>query len=146
MTLTVKTTLDGAGNAYVSLPEAEVYFVDRNDRQWMTATPIEKEAGIIRATQYIDASYCFLPGIEGVPQAVKDACCELAILGLKAPLIGGSATPQRDKRRVKAGSVEVEYAASPLSADQERFRLVNRLLRDLTVSTGGGLVGRAVRG
>lgn len=69
--------------------------------------------------------------ITGVPQKVKDATCELALLALSDDLLP---TEDRATKREKVGDLEVEYMDS--AANHKRYPYVTRLLRDLIISSG----------
>ncbi len=161
-----------AANAYISASAATAYFTDRGITDW-TGTDSVKEAAIIRATAAIDAMYRGrFPGwkarsreqalewprtlaydiednlIAGdeVPVEVEDATCEAALRELLSP---GSVLPDLERggsvKRLKAGSVEIEYGAN--ASPQTTFQLINGILSGiLTTGSGGGLFGVANRG
>ena len=152
MTLVVGT------NAYTDVAFADVYFDDRNNLDWTASATAEKEAGLIQATQYLDGNYDWIgehPGsntqvlgwprnnardsegrdVTGIPDAVKNACCELALLALEGPLV-----PAEDRggeiKSAKAGPVAVEYMDSAPGAGRT-FDFVEGILRFVTKGTGG---------
>ncbi len=110
MTLIVE---DGGGhadaNAYVSVAEADEYFALRGNAAWAAAEAADKEAAIVRATDYLDAGHAFRGvrasqtqalawprlgaeddagrAIAGVPEAVRRACAELALRALAGDLL-----------------------------------------------------------
>jgi hypothetical protein len=128
------TGIEGA-TSYASEDDADTYWEDRNNTDW---TGTDKEAALIRATHSLDYMYRGrFPGLktngraqslewprseaydaedeeiaeDEIPQEIIDATCELALREL---IEAGSTMPDLDRgghiRRVKAGSVEVEYA------------------------------------
>ena len=158
MTIVVE---DGTGlsnaNAYVSVAAADTYFSDLNNASWTGSTAV-KEAAIRKATKYLDATYNWIGTIlsttqalnwprtgvtdsqgrdleDQVPQAVVDACCELALLSFTDDLVNVTSNSDYIKRE-KVGELEVEYAdGAPI--DRE-YRYVDRLLAGLFNSKSGG--------
>lgn len=115
---------DGTGlpnaNAYISVEFADGYFSERNNTAWEALQ--NKEALIIRATDYLEAAYfdkwkgkplkddqslAFPRDGEGVPEKIKKAVCELALKANSGELM---ADIERLTTREKVGSIEVEYA------------------------------------
>lgn len=167
MTFTVE---DGTGlataNAYVSVATADAYFTERGDTTW-TGSDATKQGAIIKATQFLDASYVFTGVLrfdtqalswprayatdkdgraleaDEVPQRVKDACCELALYALGASLAPNIVGTDR-VARVKAGSAEVEFETGARDVGT-RFALVDRLLAGLTTG-GAGMSRMTARG
>jgi hypothetical protein len=126
-------------NSYASAADADAYVTARNLPGW-AGTTSEKEALLLQAAELLDASYYWAGEIvseaqamrwprKGVtdrdgreiaatalPTSIQRAQIELALL-LKAGLgVGGSfgstATAGGPIKKVKAGSVEVEYASA----------------------------------
>jgi hypothetical protein len=146
-------------NAYVSLPDADAYFAARANPTWAAATDAAKEAGIVKATAYMDASYVWKGVIASdtqalgwprlnvwdaqgrnvaniIPQGVKDACCELALLSFDGDLVSmqvgvGRVTSER------VGQVAVTYEGG---ADSQGYMYANLLLRGLGSLRGGAQV------
>ena len=129
---------DGTGlstaNTYVSLAEVDAYFTLSATTTW-TGTDDAKNAAIIRSARALDGMFTW-PGvklvstqalqwprseaidtsgytIDGVPQAVKNAQCEAALIELVS---AGSLTPELDRGgaviREKIGPLETEYASN----------------------------------
>lgn len=173
MALTVE---DGTGLAdaesYVSVADCEAYCTARGLTFSTGATP-DKEAALRRATSYIDGAYRarfigwrtngraqalawprrdafdvatgeYLVSDEIPPELVA-ATCEAAVRELAEP---GALAPDLERggaiRSLKAGSVGIEYAGNAPVATT--FTAIENALAPLLNSTGGGLVGRAVRG
>ncbi len=140
---------DGTGletaNSYCSEDTADEYFDDRGNTAWGTSTG-DKEAALIRASAAIDATYrTRYPGyktnlrdqglewprtsaydaqnnlVEGVPIEIIQATCEAAARELAE---AGSMMPDLsrggDVRRLQAGSVSIEYGASPKRCADEQ--------------------------
>jgi hypothetical protein len=157
--------------SYATVATADEYFGRRQNDTWMAENEGDREAALIRATQAIDALYRGrFPGSrtdgrtqplewprsqaydiddeeiadDEIPQEVIDATCEAALREL---VEAGSMMPDLDRgggiKRVKAGSVEVEYngAASATTT----FSLIDGILAPI-VGNPSKYYGRAVRG
>jgi hypothetical protein len=129
-------------NSYAALAGANAYHTARANAAW-TGTDAAKEAALIRATEFLDASYWWRGQIasedqalrwprsgvidrdgreiaaDDLPTQIQRATFELALIALSGALIGGDAgstsTAGGAIKRVKAGSVEVEYQAGQVS-------------------------------
>lgn len=104
---------DGSGlstaESYISAADCDAYFSEHGDpSEWTSATTAEKEAALRYATSYLDDNYEWYSSlltrtqaldwprnpyldsqgryIEGVPQKIKDATCEMALEHLKSSL------------------------------------------------------------
>lgn len=157
---------DGTGlinsESYLSVDDADAYFTARGDDAWTGADAV-KEAALRKATQYMDATYRWRGVIsdttqalgwprsnaydhEGrdlnlVPQAVKDACAELAKAALSSDLAADYSRNDLIKS-VKAGSVEVEFDDD--APRTKVYTLAARILSGVTVGrVGGGVVALA---
>lgn len=162
---------DGSGvsgaESYLSVALADAYWTYRNDSVWNAYATAKKEAALRAATQYIDATYKFnstmssatqalewprasFYGVSGryyggteIPQSLKDAVAELAYeWGVNGALLP-TADRGNDIKRVKAGSVEVEYNSSAPTV--KTFNFVSRLLSDLTKGGNSGVNVRLER-
>lgn len=130
-------------NAYALLADANAYHAARANASW-TGTDAAKEAAIIRATELLDASYAWRGEIatdgqglrfprsgltdrdgrdiasDDVPTQIQKATIELAALLIAGAGVGGDfgsvATSSGAVQRVKAGSVEVEFAQGQRAA------------------------------
>lgn len=158
-------------NSYVSEADADAYATDRGHTDWVDSAE-DKEAALIRATAAIDAIYGYkfsgwrvngrdqalewprtgaydreenVVVDDSVPVEVEHATVEAAIRELASP---GSMMPDLERggdiRRLKAGSVEVEYAAT--AAATTTRQIIDGILAPL-FGTGvvASFVGRAVR-
>jgi hypothetical protein len=160
VTLTVEdgTGLSGA-NSYVDWDYIETYAEARGWTDWAAATDDAKEIAILSATIYLDASYSWKGAIAaetqalawpregvrdregreitGVPQRIKDACCELARMNITAALV--TSRTEAEIASVQAGSVSVTYARGNRVSEAERFAWVDRLLTGLHSGRAGGI-------
>ena len=122
---------DGTGlsnaNAYVSVEFADEYFSARGNGAWAGLGSADKEAAIIKATDYLEAVYfdkwqgerlktdqaLSFPRSRvgwaafGMPAKFKSAVCELAIRANAGELMSDV---ERLTTKEKVGSIEVEYA------------------------------------
>ena len=157
MTLVVE---DGTGKtnaeSYQSVSAADTYFSNLGNSSWSGTTAV-KEAALRKATVYLDATYNWQGSIfsleqslnwprtsvydsqgrdlsESVPLALKNACCELALISLSVELF-----PKIDNsnyvKREKIGSMEVEYKDNSPSSTQ--FPFIDKLLSGLYSSKIG---------
>lgn len=146
--------------SYVSVAEADTYWSNRNNATWAALSgDVAKEAALREATQFIDAQYRdrFVGHIQsttqnlewprlnaydrsgrylnGIPQAVKDACCELALAALSSRLVpveerGGQVT----RKKVKAGPVESETVYRDTAPSGRTYDFADRLLSSVLQS------------
>lgn len=117
---------DGTGlanaDAYVSVEYADAYFLARGNQTWAGLGSADKEAAIIKATDYLEAAYfdkwrgerlksgqslSFPRSPFGMPTKFKSAVCELAIRANAGELMSDI---ERLTTKEKVGSIEVEYA------------------------------------
>lgn len=164
---------DGSGlsgsNSYASEDALNAYADDRG----VTLASGDAEAALVRGSAAIDSIYRGrFPGYkrngraqamewprsdaydntdeliaaDEIPVEIVQASCEAAIRELTEP---GSMMPDLDRgggvRRLKAGSVEIEYGAN--ASNQTTFSAIDKLLSGLiTGGDGGGLFVTAARG
>ena len=135
--------------SYPTLAEADTYWeTNRAGSDWDAATDANKEKALREATQFLDGTYIWIgehPGstsqplgwprsdaedhegrvLTGIPSAIKDAACELALEAL-----GGALLPVQsrggDTQKVKVGSIAVEYGGS--ASAFKTFEFVDRIL------------------
>lgn len=153
MALSIETgeIIPGA-NSYVTAAECTTYHAARGNTAW-TGTDAVKEAALLKAAQYLDGHYCnrFKGGkyqpleqtmqwprvgvvIDGhlldaytIPQRLKDAQCELALIALSADL---APSVSAGIKREKVDVLETEYfAGAPVGTTV--YTAVNNLLADL---------------
>jgi hypothetical protein len=163
------TGANPAANSFASVVDADAYYASRANAEWSALTTAAKEAGLILATDYLQATYseawkgeivrqdqplawprfdAYMDGYEIasniVPQRVTQATIELALRTSSGPLI-----IDQDQRivREKVDVVETEYAE--FSDPAKRFpavgRILSPLLRAAGNSSGGVGVARLVR-
>lgn len=165
MALTVEdgTTVEGA-NSYVTIDEAEDYFLDRVGATWHDADDDSKIEALIIGCFWLDASFSWVgyPTTEEVdrlqwprseaysrssldysgviPENLKRAQCEAAeaYLAGKLPVVleRGGAT-----RKEKVGPIEVEYATGATGG--YTYPLVWSLVSDLVKGGAGRKLGRS---
>ncbi len=142
-------------DAYADRTEADAYFAVRVVTAWSDSTEAARDAALIRATAWLEGR-CRWVGrlvdpvqplawpragvrdaedrvIDGIPDRVKAACAELALIALSEEL----APPVERGGRVlseRVGSVEVSYAADAPAG--RAFPAVDALLRGLVRSDG----------
>ena len=138
---------------YATLTQANEYWQARGDLTWENASETARTGALIRATEWIDANYTFIgqpasndqplawPRIRAVdrdgrwrdsteiPREVINATCWVAKEALNAELDPAQAQ-SRDISKVKAGPVEVEWAAGGTTG--RRYRHITQMLRVLT--------------
>lgn len=149
-------------DAYISLADASAYFLARGNAVWAGKSDAAKEAGIVKATAYMDAAYVWkgviaddaqrlgwprlnvwdaqgrnVAGI--IPQGVKDACCELALLSFDGDLVTMQVGVGQVVRE-KVGQVEVTYGDQSTSSSSQGYAYANLLLRGLGSLRGGSQV------
>lgn len=152
-------TIVSGAESYVTVADADAYFLKLNNSVWDALDVEDKEAGLRAATQYIDSTYNFigclvsnqqpimwprtaaidnagrLLSITTIPQRLKDATCEAALQHNSGALL---ASTDRETSSEKVGSIEVSYFQGQNS---KKYPLVNVLLKDL-VSGGAGKLTR----
>lgn len=149
-------------NSYLSVSDADTYWANRANSTWAAYTTDQKAAALIMATQYLDANYKWRGGlatstqalgwprdlefdnegrtITGVPQKVKHATAEMAIVAaangsLLPTASGGSGSVKREK----VGPLEVEYTSEGVSSD-DAYTYVQLLLAGLGRKRGGTIL------
>lgn len=145
-------TIVAGAQSYVSAAEATTYHTARGNTAW-TGTDAVKEAALRKAAQYLDGHYCnrfkgtkyqpldqnmqwprigvvidgFVLDVTAIPQRLKDAQCELALIALSADLAPSVAA---GVKREKLDVLETEYFAGA-PAGTTVYTAVNNLLADL---------------
>lgn len=119
------TGIDGA-NSYASIEFADEFHIDRNNVAWLQLSTMEKQAALIRASDYIDQRFDFIgykqrreqgldwPRYEAydqnefllpdVPDDVLKGCAEYAIIASAEPLF---LTPTYDSSGIDIRSTSV---------------------------------------
>lgn len=150
---------DGTGKtdaqSYVSLADANAYHTTRGNTAW-TGTDAEKEAALIRATEFLDGRlFCRWPGLkysttqalewpridaldsdgedisESVPAGLVKATCEAALVEIASPRgLGASPNENGTLLAETEGGQSKTYAPGVLpSVPPEAMRPLYRLLR-----------------
>lgn len=158
----------GAGLAsaesYASVAEANAYFAARKNAAWDAADVVDqKEPALRQAAQYLDVQYRFKgarlsldqalswprSGVsfdgyilrsDAVPRQIKDACCELAVRAITGSLLADTAAQY--VASVAVGPIHRTMSA-PTNGGQQRYAVVDALLRGLVRGDGGIAVVRA---
>lgn len=148
-------TLTVGSDTYISVADADAYFVARDVASWPAATSQAREAALLQATVYLDGAYTFIGRIassaqalawprlgaidgdgrslEGIPGRLAHACAELALVALTSPLAppehrGGRVTEER------IGPLSVSYADGAPAG--RSFPYIDLLLCGLIVPAG----------
>lgn len=149
-------------DSYVDALAADAYAAARNWADWAGADQTDRDAALVTATSFIDASYRFRGRIlrteqalawprigaqdaegrplTGVPAKLVAATVELARLALTGPLMASPDAPKIKRERIKAGSVETETEYGDTSGNQSGLRpsvLADRLLAGIATNTVG---------
>lgn len=147
-------------NSFTSVAFADLYFSARNRAEWALLSADAKEAALILATDYIEATYSqgwkgqkataaqalswprayvvidgFDVSATHIPPVLMNAVCELALRASAGPLI-----EDQGQRVVKEKIDVIETQYADASDPQKRYPLVTRMLAPLTQSVmdGGG--------
>lgn len=151
-------------NSFVSLADADAYFLDRVNATWAAATPANKQAALIRATDYLVQKYTgrWVGGItatsqslpwprigvvtsdgisissSAIPTAIANATSELGLRGLSnANLFADQAAGKENLKRNKTDVLEKEYFQG--GSTQRTYTIVSEMLKDYVVSTGNAI-------
>ena len=106
---------DPAAQSFISLDDAEAYLGIENIEAWQTADAASKEAALVRASRWLVATFQFRPLDDEGLARVGQVAARLAAETIAMPIFTGTSTSNQ-KKRVKAGSVEVEYHDSTMTA------------------------------
>jgi len=150
-----------SADSYLSVADADTYHSDRANTSW-TGTDEVKEIALRKATQYLDSTYNWIGKIysttqslswprvgvldrqgrdlEGsVPQPIKNAIAELAMISLTLDLVSNTTSDDYIKRE-KVGPLETEYKDG--APAQTEYNFVARILSGLyTSKTTGSSIG-----
>jgi hypothetical protein len=146
-------TVTAGIDVYADRAEADAYFAARAVAAWAAATEAARDAALLRATAYLEGNHRWVGrlvepaqplawprtgardadgrALDGIPDRVKAACAELALIALTEDL----APPVERGGRVlseQVGPVAVSYAAD--APPGRSFPAVEALLRGLTRS------------
>jgi hypothetical protein len=140
-------------NSYISVSDADTYFLDRNNSLW-TGTDEVKESALINATDYLDSFYSgqWIGNVTDIdqilawprsgatnrngksidstviPAQIEAATCELAVKALSDTL-NPDTDPGGQVKKEKVGSLEVEY--NDYAIPVKKYNFVQDLLRGL---------------
>ena len=160
MALTIETGVGIAtADSYISITDANSYFTDRGSpSDWSGLNDAGKESALRYATAYLDGIYKFVGEVtttsqslawpregafdeEGrnleanvIPQRVKDATCELALLHTTTPLNKSYARGGAIERQ-KVGPIETSYFSSARS--DTWLPIVGQIIRGLATPRTG---------
>lgn len=135
---------DANSESYLSVIDADTYFTNHSSpSEWSSATAAEKEAALRYATTYLDDNYEWYSSlltrtqaldwprnpyldsqgryIEGVPQKIKDATCEMALEHLKDPL-NSNDTDNIESEKYGDASVKYKSSSKPYSKVKTMLR------------------------
>lgn len=105
---------------YITVAEADSYFNARGNDKWPQLSQQQKEAAIVRATQYINALYVFEVEVPPYPDGLKHATAELALQSVTEDLVtGGNDTPIE---KAQVGDLSVTYAVDQIGKTDSQMR------------------------
>lgn len=156
-------------NSYISVADADTYFEDAiHASVWSSASPGDKAKALVTATRFFDrqnwngSKYQDAPtqvldwprsGLTDsngnaldeteVPQEILDATCELALTLLQNPSAQDSTDTGSNIKRMKAGSVEIEYIRGTSGT---RFPTIINELVGLWLTVSSSLSGPFIYG
>lgn len=162
---------DGTGlensNSYVSVEDANAYFSTRAVTEWLTKALKDKEAALIKATDYIDQRwgpklqgypltrdqalefprlgcydrYGYLA--EGVPMDIAKAACEYALITFDQSLGPANPTTSKEikKKKVVVGPIttETEYVGSNSQTDTIKYPVADSYVKQFGRGGNGGV-------
>lgn len=156
-------------DVYLSVADADTYWVNKNNSVWSAASTADKEKSLREATQYIDNAFEFIGtqittnvlafprnnvtivqgNFAGVtydstttPPQIEDACAELALEALSARLVAVKDRGGLIKKEKVDVVVEIEYM--DFAPSGKSFSFVTMLLKPL-LTNGGGIMRSLVR-
>lgn len=149
-------TIVANANAYISLLDADLYHDARGNDRWKEASIANREAAIIKATDYLDFAYdwegvrssatqslewpragvvsadhMIVPG-DSIPAAIERACAELALRALDGDLMG-------DESR---GGAVTEETVGPITVKYEQGAIAGTVYRSIDKIVAGLYFGR----
>ncbi|MFZ4165307.1 DnaT-like ssDNA-binding protein [Brevundimonas sp. NPDC058933] len=151
MSILVHSGAEGVDyNSYASLAEADAYHAARATTAWTSVTdPAVRTAALIRATDYIDATYRFSvnPVLgTGLDALIVKATIVMAVYALSDTLAGKADREivEEEKEAAGVGKKRVKYAEGQAV---DPYPMVTKILAPLTGNSGGGgvSVGKVIR-
>lgn len=106
---------DPTAQSFISVEDADAYLAPERIEAWDTATVAAREAALARASRWLAATFRFGPLDAAGLVRVGHTVARLAAETLDRDLFAGVSTTTQ-KKRVKAGSVEVEYHTATMTA------------------------------
>ena len=106
---------DPAAQSFISLEDAEYYLGIENIEVWQLADAGAKEAALVRASRWLVATFRFGPLDDAGLTRLGHVAARLAAETIATQVFAGVITSNQ-KKRVKAGSVEVEYHDATMTA------------------------------
>lgn len=152
---------DGTGlvdaESYISVTEADLYHANRGNASWSLLSTTEKEIALRKATEYLDATYCWKGDIASLSQALnfprenicdnqgreldniipvqlKNTTAQVGLIAIDSELVPNTTRSDHVKRE-KVGELEIEYKDGAPTTTQ--YNYVNRLLDGLFSSKKG---------
>ena len=129
-------------NSYASIQEADLYFLDRAESEWLAQTQTQKQVALIKGSDYLDRHFVFKSekvnssqelmfpreefGKDKIPTEIKRASFEYALFYVKGQLydvekIEVNGIVKRQKIKEKVGSIETETDSEFKDAGEVRF-------------------------
>lgn len=135
-------------NSYASLADADAYHAARATASWTAADPAARTAALIRATDYIDATYTFT--VTPYLGTALDALLVKATIAMAANALGkdlaGEVTRDVLEREEELTGVVKERTKYDTTKIADPYPLITKILAPITGSTGGGIsVGRLAK-
>jgi len=151
-------------NSFVSLDDANAYFVDRGNTTWANASDPNKQSALIRATDYLVQKYTerwkgelvsftqALPwprvGVYtadgkqissgSIPEAIENATSEMGLRALSnSDLYADEQAGRESLKRNKVDVLEKEYFQG--GTTQNKYTIVEEMLKDYTISFGNAV-------
>lgn len=158
------TGLVAGANAYAAIAFCDTYLADRGKTAWDSLTDSQKQAAIIEATDYLDVNFKYgglrlndsgqvteFPRrslydanavlVSGIPERLQEACAELAYRASQGtelfPDLEFNASGRKVKDLLKVGPITIEEGLETGGSSAPRFPVVERILREFTLSSPG---------
>lgn len=144
--------------SYSTVIEADSYWADRDNSDWASATTSQKEAALIKATEFIDMQFEWIGTIktdsqvlmwprsgardkqgrlrDGIPSELKNAVSWLALHILNTE--PDPPTSRNDiLRSLEAGPVSIEFAEN--SPRKSRYDHLYRILKNIIIGSSNSV-------
>lgn len=137
-------------NSYADVPTAITYFASRNLERWTDALASEQSAALIRATDYLDASYVYrsvklseTQALEcprysdgGLDPRVVKACLELALIALDRDLFAVADDREIASEEVVGPAGIAEKTTYTRRATDDPYPAITRILNGIATRRG----------